>query len=158
MPQHYTKLTLEVSVCCDVCGKETMHRVDAGRRGPCLTCLERLEVEGAAKEKKPPIAEPGDLTQGGAANRAAWPREDPFTHALICQDCWDHHHHKPDAVVHPADCACHCLASRMYAEAERQRKSAARKEKRETLRRDLGSSPLAAVNDQWRPRTRKPVA
>ena len=33
MPQHYTRATVEVSVWCQVCRKETMHRVDDRRRG-----------------------------------------------------------------------------------------------------------------------------
>jgi ribosomal protein L44E len=43
MPQHYTKATLQVSVWCNRCGKHTMHRVDDGRRGPCLDCIQKRE-------------------------------------------------------------------------------------------------------------------
>lgn len=39
MPEHYTKGTLETTAYCGRCGKFTQHRVDAGRRGPCLECL-----------------------------------------------------------------------------------------------------------------------
>jgi hypothetical protein len=42
MPEHYTKNTLQVTVWCNRCGKVTPHRVDDGRRGPCLTCVENL--------------------------------------------------------------------------------------------------------------------
>lgn len=41
MPEHYTKNTVEVSVWCNKCGKATRHRVDDGRRGPCLECLNK---------------------------------------------------------------------------------------------------------------------
>lgn len=59
MPEHYTKATLEVSVWCRACGKHTMHRVDSGRRGPCLECLRKLgEKAGAAPPKAP---QQGDL-------------------------------------------------------------------------------------------------
>jgi ribosomal protein L44E len=60
MPQHYTRDTIEVSVWCNVCRKETMHRVDDRRRGPCLQCLKKLEQE-AANRPKPPVAQQGKL-------------------------------------------------------------------------------------------------
>lgn len=40
MTEHYTKNTVSVSAWCPKCRKETMHRVDAGRRGPCQACIE----------------------------------------------------------------------------------------------------------------------
>jgi hypothetical protein len=33
---HYTKATVSAQVWCNVCGRETEHRIDNGRRGPCL--------------------------------------------------------------------------------------------------------------------------
>ena len=36
MPEHYTKNTLECTAWCKRCGRMTQHRVDGGRRGPCL--------------------------------------------------------------------------------------------------------------------------
>ncbi len=36
MPEHYTRRTLEVTAWCGKCGRMTQHRVDGGRRGPCL--------------------------------------------------------------------------------------------------------------------------
>jgi len=39
MPEHFTKNTIEASFWCSKCGKATMHRVDDGRRGPCLFCM-----------------------------------------------------------------------------------------------------------------------
>jgi hypothetical protein len=41
MPEHFTKNTVEATVWCKRCGKVTPHRIDDGRRGPCLVCLER---------------------------------------------------------------------------------------------------------------------
>jgi ribosomal protein L44E len=39
MPEHYTKNTLECTAWCGKCHRQTQHRVDNGRRGPCLECL-----------------------------------------------------------------------------------------------------------------------
>lgn len=39
MPHHFTKNTIEASFFCAKCMKDTPHRIDNGRRGPCLTCM-----------------------------------------------------------------------------------------------------------------------
>jgi ribosomal protein L44E len=36
MAEHHTRNTLEVTAWCKVCRRDTQHRVDDGRRGPCL--------------------------------------------------------------------------------------------------------------------------
>jgi hypothetical protein len=36
MAEHYTKNTLECTAWCGKCQRDTQHRVDGGRRGPCL--------------------------------------------------------------------------------------------------------------------------
>lgn len=36
MPEHYTRNTESVTAWCAKCQKMTTHRVDGGRRGPCL--------------------------------------------------------------------------------------------------------------------------
>lgn len=36
MPEHYTRNTLECTAWCAKCQDYTQHRVDGGRRGPCL--------------------------------------------------------------------------------------------------------------------------
>jgi hypothetical protein len=36
MSEHYTKNTLEVTAYCRKCQRNTQHRVDGGRLGPCL--------------------------------------------------------------------------------------------------------------------------
>jgi len=56
MPEHYTKSTLSASVWCNTCGKNTQHRIDGGRRGPCLVCLAALN-EGT--HSATPATEPG---------------------------------------------------------------------------------------------------
>jgi hypothetical protein len=45
MPEHYTKNTLEATVWCNRCGKDTQHRIDGGRRGPCLECMRKRELQ-----------------------------------------------------------------------------------------------------------------
>jgi hypothetical protein len=39
---HHTKNTVEASEYCNPCGRMTPHRIDAGRRGPCLVCMTKL--------------------------------------------------------------------------------------------------------------------
>ena len=39
MTEHYTRNTVQISAWCAKCRRETMHRVDSGRKGPCLECL-----------------------------------------------------------------------------------------------------------------------
>ncbi len=51
MPEHYTKNTIEATCWCKKCGKATQHRIDDGRRGPCL------EHETPVKPKKEPLKE-----------------------------------------------------------------------------------------------------
>ena len=45
MPEHYTRNTLEATCWCKKCYAMTQHRVDDGRRGPCLDCLEKLRIK-----------------------------------------------------------------------------------------------------------------
>jgi hypothetical protein len=53
MPEHFSKNTLEASFWCSKCGQPTMHRVDTGRRGPCLVCLAALSSSLPAKQVEP---------------------------------------------------------------------------------------------------------
>lgn len=48
MPEHYTKNTLECTAWCNPCGEMTQHRVDGGRRGPCLQCIKKREIQNEA--------------------------------------------------------------------------------------------------------------
>lgn len=41
MSQHYTRNTMSASAWCPKCGKQTQHRIDDRRVGPCLDCLNR---------------------------------------------------------------------------------------------------------------------
>jgi ribosomal protein L44E len=51
MKEHYTKLTMEVQAYCKKCKKTTFHRIDNGRKGPCLDCIKRLEENHGMKPK-----------------------------------------------------------------------------------------------------------
>lgn len=54
MPEHFTKRTVSAAYYCGKCSKVTMHRVDEGRKGPCLECIDRLntvhQLEAARKQ------------------------------------------------------------------------------------------------------------
>lgn len=56
MAEHYTKSTVEARAFCTKCASYTMHRVDGGRKGPCLNCIQKLEnapkVAPAAKQDR----------------------------------------------------------------------------------------------------------
>lgn len=56
MPEHFTKNTVMAVVWCKRCWKNTPHRIDDGRRGPCLTCLARREAESELFTKYKPVA------------------------------------------------------------------------------------------------------
>lgn len=44
MTQHFTLRTVSSTFYCGKCKKSTSHRIDKGRKGPCLACIERLEA------------------------------------------------------------------------------------------------------------------
>lgn len=56
MSEHYTRSTVSASAWCGKCQKFTQHRVDAGRKGPCLECIERLKREAEARPPATPAA------------------------------------------------------------------------------------------------------
>ena len=49
MPEHFPKNTLECTAYCKKCGGMSQHRVDGGRRGPCLPCIVRQERDNQIK-------------------------------------------------------------------------------------------------------------
>ena len=51
MTQHFTRLTVSAAFYCGKCGKQTQHRIDSGRKGPCLECIARYD--NAPKVVKP---------------------------------------------------------------------------------------------------------
>ena len=52
MTEHYTKQTVSASAFCRKCNRSTEHRVDAGRLGPCMRCVENLQAEHAYNEQE----------------------------------------------------------------------------------------------------------
>ena len=50
MPEHFTRNTVSVEFFCAKCQKRTQHRIDDGRKGPCLECIERLERQHESHE------------------------------------------------------------------------------------------------------------
>jgi hypothetical protein len=45
MTQHFTRNTVEAPFWCGKCKKFTPHRIDQGRKGPCLGCIEKYDAE-----------------------------------------------------------------------------------------------------------------
>lgn len=61
MSEHYTRATVSAAAWCPKCQKQTQHRVDDKRKGPCLECIARIEREIAARPKPPAAATQGVL-------------------------------------------------------------------------------------------------
>lgn len=53
MTQHFTRSTISTAHFCKKCGRETQHRVDGVRLGPCLECVARLEAKHAQPVREP---------------------------------------------------------------------------------------------------------
>ena len=43
--QHFTSRTVSAEFYCGKCQKRTQHRIDDHRKGPCLDCIARLELQ-----------------------------------------------------------------------------------------------------------------
>lgn len=54
MGEHYTRNTEAVTAYCKVCQQFTQHRVDGGRKGPCLNdhAPSKAQIIAAAKRRK----------------------------------------------------------------------------------------------------------
>jgi hypothetical protein len=61
MPHHFTKNTIQASFWCKKCAKDTLHRVDGGRRGPCLACMGVKPSSRDVQTNIPPEIEQGEL-------------------------------------------------------------------------------------------------
>lgn len=63
MTQHFTRSTVSSAFYCPKCGKSTQHRIDDGRKGPCLGCIARLEAQHDTRTPRAPIpmGKQGDL-------------------------------------------------------------------------------------------------
>lgn len=56
MTEHFTKNTVQAKLWCKRCFRYTMHRIDSGRKGPCLDCMDRRGVD-VKKAALPPAEE-----------------------------------------------------------------------------------------------------
>ena len=52
MPEHYTKNTLETTAWGAKCQRFMQHRVDGGRRGPCLELARRKKLEKQQRQRE----------------------------------------------------------------------------------------------------------
>ena len=59
MTQHFTRNTVSAALWCAKCRKQTQHRIDGVRKGPCLECIARLETQH--QEGRPDKVEQGSL-------------------------------------------------------------------------------------------------
>ena len=57
MPQHYTRSTVSAAAWCPACQKQTQHRIDDRRIGPCLQCVKQLEIRRDEYEERAGIKE-----------------------------------------------------------------------------------------------------
>ena len=57
MTQHFTRNTVSAAFHCGKCGKVTQHRIDSGRKGPCLECIARLQEQHEQKPDPEPKQE-----------------------------------------------------------------------------------------------------
>ena len=48
--EHFPRSTVSQSLWCNKCQKHTQHRIDDGRKGPCLVCIEKLEAQHEKSE------------------------------------------------------------------------------------------------------------
>lgn len=51
MSEHYTRNTLQCTLWCNVCNRLTQHRVDGGRKGPCLEHGPKVNANGLSKSQ-----------------------------------------------------------------------------------------------------------
>jgi hypothetical protein len=51
MPEHFTRSTVSAAFYCKKCERETQHRIDDRRKGPCLECMARLERQHEAPKQ-----------------------------------------------------------------------------------------------------------
>jgi len=54
MTEHFTRSTVSSAFYCPKCRKQTQHRIDDRRKGPCLECIAKLQAQhdAAPKEKQ----------------------------------------------------------------------------------------------------------
>lgn len=52
MSEHFTRNTLETTAFCPKCKRPTQHRVDGGRKGPCIDPKHPVQGMTKAQEKR----------------------------------------------------------------------------------------------------------
>lgn len=52
MTEHFTRSTVSSAFYCSKCGKMTQHRIDKGRKGPCLECIARYDAAPKPETEK----------------------------------------------------------------------------------------------------------
>ena len=60
---HFQKNVVEASFWCNSCGKSTPHRIDDGRRGPCLSSVHGRQAK--LLDPTPPPAEQTEMFPQG---------------------------------------------------------------------------------------------
>lgn len=45
MSEHFPRNTVSAAFWCGKCSSMTQHRIDAGRKGPCLDCIAKLDAQ-----------------------------------------------------------------------------------------------------------------
>lgn len=53
MTEHFTRSTVSSAFHCAKCGKQTQHRIDSGRKGPCLECIARYDAAPKVEAPEP---------------------------------------------------------------------------------------------------------
>lgn len=66
MTEHFTRATVSSAFYCGKCGKVTQHRIDSGRKGPCLDCIARYDAAPKVDAPKEKGFEQGSLFGGRA--------------------------------------------------------------------------------------------
>jgi len=61
MTEHFTRNTVSSGFYCGKCGKVTQHRIDRGRKGPCLECITKLDAKHVEPKKKEERSKQGNL-------------------------------------------------------------------------------------------------
>lgn len=61
MSEHFPRNTVSAQFWCSKCSKFTAHRIDSGRKGPCLECIAKLDQQHDAKKPVAPAEEQREL-------------------------------------------------------------------------------------------------
>ncbi len=84
-----------------------------------------------------------------------WPKLDPITQRMICENCWNHVHRTRDTFGRTrhaciGECDCVHRSEETWAAIEQAKVKSNRRELRKNLQEHLESSPLAAQNDSFK--------